>query len=523
MFLHRGRRRPCRLARDDPTRRTDRACTPADGGCVCAAILVFQSHPGSDVIHLPDIFSATCHRRWRLALLLPIVASCVACSSLPRFVPDLAASRPQPIQLEGARGRLNAKQSQAVLDRMSKGAPGGDVFERHLAREEAIVGSPLTIDNEVTLLQDGPATYQAMFAAIMAARDHVNMETYILDDDEVGQRFAQALLAKQAEGVQVNLLHDSVGTLATPARFFDALTAAGIQVLAFNPVNPLKAREGWQLNQRDHRKLLIVDGRVAFLGGINISSVYSGGSFQHGSKATPKNGGAPGTAWRDTDLRVRGPVVAELQKLFMAAWTEQKGPPLAARDYFPSPERAGRQVVRAIGSSPDDPFSLIYATLISVINSASTSVRITNAYFVPDPQLLEALEAAARRGVEVQLILPSQTDSWLVFHAGRRHYDRLLAAGVKLYERRGVILHSKTALVDDVWATVGSTNLDWRSFLHNHELNAVVLGVEFGQQVKAMFVKDLAESDQIQLDAWQRRLIDARAKELFARLWEYWL
>ncbi|MDP1535114.1 MAG: phospholipase D-like domain-containing protein, partial [Rubrivivax sp.] len=143
--------------------------------------------------------------------------------------------------------------------------------------------------------------------------------------------------------------------------------------------------------------------------------------------------------------------------------------------------------------------------------------------FVPDPQLLDALEAAAGRGVDVTLILPSQTDSWLVFHAGRNYYDRLLRAGVNIHERQGVILHSKTALIDGVWATVGSTNLDWRSFLHNYELNAVVLGPDFGQQVKAMFDKDLAASETITLEQWQRRPVDMRVKEWFARIWEYWL
>jgi cardiolipin synthase len=180
-------------------------------------------------------------------------------------------------------------------------------------------------------------------------------------------------------------------------------------------------------------------------------------------------------------------------------------------------------VVRAIGSSPDEPFSLIYATLLSAIGSAETSVHLTNAYFAPDPQLLAALEAAARRGVDVQLILPGHTDSWLVFHAGRGYYERLLEAGVKIAERRGVILHSKTALVDGVWATVGSTNLDWRSFLHNHELNAVVLGADFGAQLQAMFDRDLAGSDSVTLQAWHDRSLLLRASELFARLWEYWL
>lgn len=459
--------------------------------------------------------------RW-LALGLLGLACVVGCSSLPTFVPDLARRPGPPVQLEGKRGPLSAAQSKAILDALARRGQATDIFERHLALEEAIVGSPLTTGNEVLLLQDGPATYRAMLAAISAARDHINMETYILDDDEVGQHFARALIDKQRQGVQVHLIRDSVGTIGTPAAFFEGMAASGIQVLEFNPVNPLgalAANKAWSLNQRDHRKLLIVDGHTAFLGGINISSVYSGGSRNVFARARPR--GQP--AWRDTDLQLRGPVVAELQKLFLATWAAQKGPPLAAKRYFPPPENVGRQVVRAIGSSPDEPYSLIYATLLSAIASAETSVRITNAYFVPDPQLLEALEAAAARGVEVTLILPSKTDSWLVFHAGRVYYDRLLRAGVKIHERRGVILHSKTALIDGVWATVGSTNLDWRSFLHNHELNAVVLGAEFGSQVQAMFARDLAASDAITLEQWRRRTLDLRAKELFARAWEYWL
>ncbi len=460
------------------------------------------------------------HRGLLIALL--VVSGCTGCASLPVIVPDLArhgAPAASAVQLEGSRGPLTAAQSQAVLARLAASGAPTDIFARHLALEEAIVGSPLTAGNRVTLLKDGPATYRAMLAAIEAARDHVHMETYILDDDEVGQRFAQAFIDKQRAGVQVRLMRDSAGTFATPAAFFERLAEAGVQVVEFNPLNPLNAHDDWELNQRDHRKLLVVDGRVAFLGGINISSVYSGGSFSQRSRLRP--GGGP--AWRDTDLQLEGPVVAELQKLFLAGWAAQKGPAAASPGLFPPPERAGRQVVRAIGSSPDEPFSLIYATLLSAIGSAETSVQITNAYFAPDTQLLAALEAAAARGVEVRLILPSQTDSWLIFHTGRGFYERLLRAGVKIFERRGVILHSKTVLIDGVWATVGSTNLDWRSFLHNHELNAVVLGAEFGAQLQAMFDADLAGSDEITLEAWNRRPLDLRIKESFARLWEYWL
>jgi len=441
------------------------------------------------------------------------------CSSLPVIVPDLAYRPQSAVQLEGARGPLSAAQSKAILERLSRGGQPTDIFSRHLAHEEAIVGSPLTTGNRVTLLQDGPATYQAMLAAIVAAQDHIHMETYILEEDDVGQRFAQALMDKQQQGVQVHLIRDSVGTLGTSTEFFQRLTDSGIKVLEFNPVNPAMARKEWLLNQRNHRKLLIVDGSIAFLGGINISSVYSSGSFSLASRVRP-----PGEAtWRDTDLQLQGPVVAELQKLFLATWAAQKGDALAPRNYFPPPQAVGRQVVRAIGSSPEEDYSLIYATLLSAIGSAESSVYLTNAYFVPDPQLMAALIAAAQRGVDVKLILPSQTDSWLVFHAGRAHYEPLLRAGVKIHERRGVILHSKTVLIDGVWATVGSTNLDWRSFLHNHELNAVVLGTEFGQQLQAMFDKDLAASDEVLLAQWQRRPLVLRAQEAFALLWAYWL
>jgi cardiolipin synthase len=452
-------------------------------------------------------------------VLILILAGVFSCSRLPTIVPDLTR-RPGPaLQLEGERGLLSTARSKSIIDKLQKRGEDTGIFDRHLALEEAIVGSPLTTGNKVLLLKDGPETYKAMLAAILEARDHINMETYILEDDDVGQHFARALINKQKQGVQVNLIRDSVGTLGTPAAFFRQLTDTGIDVLEFNPVNPVEARKGWEVNQRDHRKLLIVDGRTAFLGGINISAVYSGSTFSkgsgHRSEYTP--------AWRDTDLQVTGPVVAEFQKLFIETWEGQEGPPLKSMNYFPKLRKAGREVVRAIGSTPDESFSLIYATLLSAIGSAETSVYITNAYFVPDPQLLAALEASAGRGVDVTLILPSATDSWLVFHAGRRSYDRLLRAGVKIYERQGALLHSKTALIDGVWATVGSTNLDWRSFLHNHELNAVVLGQEFGEQVREMFEQDLAESDAILLEEWERRPLQLRAKELYARAWEYWL
>jgi len=504
---------------------------PSDNGVRKAGAMIPLSHrvavqnpTMNGVIHIPLSISAygriaagRCVRHGRWFALVLVLVLLAGCSRLPRYVPDLMP-REGPIQVAGTRGLLSDARSRVILDALERRGLATNIFERHLALEEAIAGYPLTTGNSVRLLQDGPATYEAMLSAIAGAHDHVNMETYILDDDKVGQRFAQALMDKQLQGVQVNLIHDSVGTLNTPAAFFERLQASGIRVLEFNPINPLQARNGWELNQRDHRKLLIVDGTTAFLGGINISGVYSSSPLAH-AKA-PEASALP---WRDTDLQIDGPVVADLQKIFMGAWQSQNGGPLEARNYYPNQKPLGQQLVRVIGSSPDESYSRIYGTLISAIHHAQTSIRITNAYFVPDEQLLDALERAAARGVDVSLILPAQTDSWLVFHAGRTHYGRLLRAGVSIHERQGAILHSKTALIDGIWATIGSTNLDWRSFLHNYELNAVVLGVEFGGQLQAMFDRDLKKSEAVTLAQWERRPLAPRVKEIFARLWEYWL
>jgi cardiolipin synthase len=292
-----------------------------------------------------------------------------------------------------------------------------------------------------------------------------------------------------------------------------------VSVLEFNPVNPLTAKKGWEVNSRDHRKLLVVDGRVAFVGGVNISSVYSGSSFSSASRRRPD--GVP--PWRDTHLRIEGPVVAEFQRLFLETWEKQKGEALAPRVSFPPPAPAGGEVVRAIASSPEKEGSTIYTTLVSAIGAAQTRILLTNAYFVPDTQLRAALVAAAARGVDVRLVLPGRTDSWMVFHAGRAHYAELLAGGVHLYERRDAMLHAKTVVIDGVWSTVGSSNLDARSFLHNDEVTAVVLGQAFGAQMQAMFEADLGAAQEVTRDDWAKRPLAERAKEAMAGVWQYWL
>ncbi|MBE0612051.1 MAG: cardiolipin synthase [Burkholderiales bacterium] len=427
----------------------------------------------------------------------------------------LARHTAQAVRFENARGAVSTRKSAAVLAQLKRKSGDIDILEKQIALEQDIIGSPLILGNKVTLLQDGAATYPAMFAAIRKAQDHINMESYIIEDDEIGQQFADLLLEQQSRGVQVNIIYDSFGAIKTPKAYFDRLEQGGIALLEFNPINPLKLKKQWLVNNRDHRKLLIVDGRTAFIGGINISSVYSSGSAARRSgRAADHN-----VAWRDTDLQIEGPVVGELQKLFMQTWDKQHGKPLAPREYFPELKTSGNEIVRTIGSTPDDPYSLMYLTLISAIGNAEKQVYLTNAYFVPDPQLLKALVGATARGVRVKLILPSHSDSEVVFHAGRAHYSALLEGGVEIYERTGALLHSKTALIDGVWSTVGSTNLDWRSFLDNDEINAVIIGREFGEKMHAMFNVDLAASQAIDLDSWERRPLAFRFKEWMARVW----
>ncbi len=436
------------------------------------------------------------------------------CATLPDSDAVLARHGAQAARFASASGPVSASRSAAIVAELKRRSGDLDILEKQIALEQSIVGSPLVIGNKVTLLEDGPATYAAMFAAIRAATDHINIESYIIEDDEIGRRFAEALLERQGRGVQVNLIYDSFGAFGTPKAFFERLVAGGIAVLEFNPLSPLASRAAWRVNHRDHRKILVVDGRTAFIGGINISSVYSSGSVaQRAGKAVRAT-----DTWRDTHLQIDGPVVAELQKLFIETWRKQKAPPLAAKQYFPPPVVSGGDIVRAIGSTPDDPYSFMYLTLISAIGNAEKHVHLTNAYFVPDPQLLKALTDAAARGVEVKLILPGYSDSSVVFHAGRAHYAQLLAGGVKLYERGGALLHSKTAVIDGVWSTVGSSNLDWRSALDNDEVNAVVLGRDFAARMQAMFARDLAASQSIDAESWARRGPLLRFKEWMARL-----
>ena len=450
--------------------------------------------------------------RWLVGLLL--AASLAACATVPD-ARERQARKEQAGQSADS-GWSSYERGRDIVARASQARPQ-DFYARHQAIEAAIGGSPLVGGNDVRLLADGPATYRAMLESIGRARHYVHMETYIFDDDEAGQRFADALIAAQRRGAAVAVMIDAVGTLQTPDRLFDRMREAGVQVAVFNPVNPAEARGGWSLNQRNHRKLLVVDGKVGYLGGINVSSVYSSGS-------RPASSGREAQPWRDTHIRIEGPAVAELERVILAGWESQKGPPLAQRDFFPKLVARGDLDVRILANQPDrsDGYT-VYLTLMSAFESAQKSIHITMAYFVPDPAFIEVLQDAARRGVDVVLVLPGFSDSSLVFHAGRSHYENLLEAGVKIYERRDALLHAKTAVVDGVWSTVGSSNMDWRSFALNYEINAVILGPRFGAQMEALFDSDVAAAQQVTLQDWHDRGASDRFMEFFSRLFERWL
>jgi cardiolipin synthase len=377
----------------------------------------------------------------------------------------------------------------------------------------------LTKGNKATLLVNGAATYAAMFKTVENAKDHINIETFIMEDieDETGRKFADLLLQKQAEGVQVNLIYDSVGSYITPAAFFQRLRDGGIQVVEFNPVNPLKARGKWRLAKSDHRKILIVDGRVAITGGVNISQVYSS------SLSARREGKEAQMPWRDTDVEIEGPAVAEFQKLFLDTWEKQNGAKLSDRNYFPDVKERGNALVGVLGSTPGEANRITFIMYVAAITFAENSLHMTNAYFVPDHQAAEAIADAAKRGVDVKIILPGTTDSSLAQYAGEAYYNDLLGAGVKLYKRRNALLHAKTLVIDGVWSTVGSTNMDFWSFSTNDEVNAVILSGEFATEMEKMFASDLAESDQIRWEEWKKRPLRLKIRGWFWHLFAHWL
>lgn len=389
------------------------------------------------------------------------------------------------------------------------------VHARALARA---VGRAPTGGNHVAVLLDGPQTYAAMFDAIDRARDHINIECYTIEADGPGAELARRLIARRRDGVAVNVLFDSFGSLCTTSRYFDGLRAAGVRLCEYNPLGRLSTLLGRALHLRDHRKLMVVDGRIGFIGGVNISGVYS-----VGSAGVMSGRGRPKSGWRDTHVRIEGPVVAALQGLFARHWKRCAPEPLQAALYFPPLAVRGEHRVAVAATEAGGRRNPFYRALLAAIESARSRILLTCAYFVPTRRLLHALVAAARRGVDVRLVLPGFTDFWAPLHAGRSHYGYLLRAGVRIFERRDTLLHAKTCVVDGVWASVGSSNIDWRSFLHNAEANIVILDPGFASHFECVFDDDVARCHEVRLEDWLARGSLLRLKEWLALRVEFFL
>ena len=425
--------------------------------------------------------------------------------------PPAADGAPEVV---GAIGMLSAARSEEIVDDAVAQARYRRRAEQLVEAVQAASRTPLIAGNRTRLLIDGPATYGDMFAAVRAAKHHVHVETYIFDDGDTAHRFAALLAEKRREGVAVRVIYDGIGS-SEAEDIFKALDAAGVETVAYRPLDPVRL---WRNNRRDHRKLVIVDGRVAFTGGINISETYARGSA---SRPGPDEGLESG--WRDTHVEVRGPAVDALQAIFLRSWRRLGQTVPDTPDLLTRAPAAGDDLMQVVASDGGDLEFRIYDAYLTAISNATQRIWITQAYFAPDERLRQALIDAVARGVDVRVMVPSFSDIPVVFQASRGLYAELLAGGVKLYEFRDAMLHAKTAVVDGVWSTIGSCNLDPRSFAHNNELNVVIVGRDFGRGMETTFTTDLRRTQTIDAATWAERPVTAKMKEWLAGLVSYWL
>jgi cardiolipin synthase len=362
--------------------------------------------------------------------------------------------------------------------------------------------------NRLLLLHGGGAVFGSMLEAIAGARSHVHLETYILRADRTGKRFQAALIERARAGLEVRLLYDSLGSFGLDSDFVRELEKEGVEVVEFRPIAPW--RRGWGLNRRDHQKILVVDDRIGFTGGINIGDEY----------APPPDGGG----WHDLQARIEGPVVVDLARAFRRAWLLGGGrrfpePP----DREPEPKPGFQALAREIDNFGMRQRSRMHAAWRQAVNRAERSAHVMIAYFVPDRLMRRALRRAARRGVDVRVIVPGASDVWMVLYASRYIYASLLRGGVRIFEFPRKMMHAKAGVVDGIWSTIGSYNIDSRSFFHNLEVGLVILDPDFAAQVERVFEQDLAQCREILLEEWNRRGLWERTKEWLCHLFRYWL
>ena len=365
----------------------------------------------------------------------------------------------------------------------------------------AYTGNAVVPGNRVEVLLNGDQIFPAKIAAIRAARKSITYAQYVFEEGAPAADTAQALAERCRAGLPVHVLLDAVGALAMPVQYRDWMVEAGCQVASYRPLTP------WtfdRVNERNHRRILVVDGVVGFTGGSGTSGKWSGNGKQDGH-------------WRDTDVRVEGPVVEQLQGAFAENWLEATGVALGGPAYFPRPlEVKGGVDAQVVRSSPAGGSVAMYTMFLLAMTAARRSIYITNPYFVPDEKMVETLIQARRRGVRVVLLLPGAIDHNLVRQASRGGFGRLLKEGIEIYEYKPAMLHAKTMVIDSMWATVGSTNLDRRSFALNEELNLVIYDAGVARRLEQVFEKDLSESGVVTYKRWASRGLMSRVLEFLA-------
>ena len=364
--------------------------------------------------------------------------------------------------------------------------------------------------NQVRLLRNGSAAFPEMLAAIAAAEHQILLEMYWFGSDHIGRKFARALAAAAERGVEVSIIFDAVGSVGASDDMFADLIRAGAEVIEFNPIAPWKRRFRLsRLTRRDHRKILVVDGRVGFTGGINIADFWL--SLDDG-----------GGGWRDDMVRIDGPAVAGLRDCFARVWGRLRGRELGLIGFPALPTAAftstpgSGQAVRVLGQHYFRTRHEISRAYLYYLRRAKARIFIANSYFVPDGRVLRALGQAARRGIDVRIIVPGQSDVDIVRHASRAVWGRLLRAGVRIFEWDESVLHTKSAVVDSTWSTTGTFNFDYWSLQMNLEVNVSVLDVRFAATLEASFVDDFARCREVILADFRFRPLGQRILEFIA-------
>ncbi len=352
--------------------------------------------------------------------------------------------------------------------------------------------------NQLTLLTRGKDVYEEMWRSIENAKDSIHLETYRLRADKTGREFAQRLQTQARAGLKVRVIYDAIGSFDIDPVFINRLRNAGVQVLEYHPLVPWRPR--WGLNRRDHRKILAIDGKIAFTGGVNISDDHA-----------PVEEG--GNDWHDVHVKVEGPAAAEIDRLFRIVWNKETKRPISFPQTFDF--KPGNAKVWVAANQEFLHRTRIRSAYLRSIHAAKKELIIANAYFVPDFRITRALAKAAGRGVEVKILVQGASDLPWVQKAGRYHFDHLLKHGVKIYEWPGPILHAKTAVADRTWSAVGSYNLDHRSLLSNLELNLHILDEEFSKKLSSALSEDIARSREITLDSWRERPLSDKIAERF--------